>query len=253
MAWKTWTTGEVLTAADLNKLSPIICTSTTRPTGGAVYEGAVIYETDTDLVYVYNGSSWVRLVGAGSIVNADVSASAAIAYSKLALSGSVTNADLAGSIAYSKLSLSNSITNADLAGSITYSKLAAVPRVRLRRAANQSQGAGEFAISWDTEDTDTNGYWSSGTTVTVPAGLGGMYSLAGRFTASAGLSGASYCYVYINSATKYTYYVPSGNDNGSFSFTGLLGDSATVVVYCYNPSGTVNFQANFEMVRLGGV
>lgn len=41
---------------------------------------------------------------AATLVNADVSGSAAIAYSKLALTGAVLNADLAGSIADSKLS-----------------------------------------------------------------------------------------------------------------------------------------------------
>ncbi len=39
----------------------------------------------------------------GTIVNADVNASAALAYSKLALTGAILNADLAGSIANAKL------------------------------------------------------------------------------------------------------------------------------------------------------
>lgn len=56
--------------------------------GGA---GTVLKSNGTD-------PSW------GAVVNADVSASAAIAYSKLALTGAVLNADLAGSIADSKLS-----------------------------------------------------------------------------------------------------------------------------------------------------
>lgn len=94
----------------------------------------------------------------GSIVNADISPTAAIDFSKLAVLASgnilvgsaggvatsvavsgdltltsagvtaigaskVTNAMLAGSIAYSKLVLTGSVTNADLAGSIAYSKL----------------------------------------------------------------------------------------------------------------------------------
>lgn len=65
---------------------------------------------------------------AGSIVNADVSGSAAIAYSKLNLTGAVLNADLAGSIAYSKLVLSGSVVNADIhaTAAIAYSKLAAL-------------------------------------------------------------------------------------------------------------------------------
>jgi len=62
------------------------------------------------------------------IVNADVDAAAAIAYSKLALTGSIVNADLASgaSIAYNKLNLGLSILNADIATSaaIAYSKLA---------------------------------------------------------------------------------------------------------------------------------
>ncbi len=63
----------------------------------------------------------------GGILNADVNASAAIAYSKLNLSSSVVNADIASgaAIAYSKLNLSSSVVNADISGSaaIAYSKL----------------------------------------------------------------------------------------------------------------------------------
>ena len=55
-----------------------------------------------------------------SIVNADIASSAAIAYSKLALAGSIVNADIAtgASIAYSKLNLTGSVLEADLAFSI---------------------------------------------------------------------------------------------------------------------------------------
>jgi hypothetical protein len=38
-------------------LRPGVCTSTTRPT--APYEGQHIYETDTDIEYVWSGSAWV--------------------------------------------------------------------------------------------------------------------------------------------------------------------------------------------------
>lgn len=44
-------------------LQAAVCTSTTRPT--SPYEGQMIYETDTDLSYIYNGSTWV-LVYLGS-------------------------------------------------------------------------------------------------------------------------------------------------------------------------------------------
>ena len=71
--------------------------------------------------------AYSKLSLAGSVVNADVSATAAIAYSKLNLSASIVNADVAAgaAIAYSKLSLSASIVNADIAvgAAIAYSKL----------------------------------------------------------------------------------------------------------------------------------
>ena len=40
-------------------LKPGVCTSTTRP--AAPFEGQTIYETDTDLVKSYNGTSWVTI------------------------------------------------------------------------------------------------------------------------------------------------------------------------------------------------
>lgn len=74
----------------------------------------------------FNGSS-VLMPGLGSIVDADVNASAAIAYSKLNLTGSLVNADVNASaaIAYSKLALTNSLVDADVNASaaIAYSKL----------------------------------------------------------------------------------------------------------------------------------
>jgi hypothetical protein len=71
--------------------------------------------------------AYSKLNLASSIVNGDVSNSAAIGYSKLALSNSIVNADVAtgANIAYSKLNLASSIVNSDVAAgaAIAYSKL----------------------------------------------------------------------------------------------------------------------------------
>lgn len=40
-----------------------VCTSATRPTGGARYTGRVITETDTKRQYVWDGAAWVWLAG----------------------------------------------------------------------------------------------------------------------------------------------------------------------------------------------
>jgi hypothetical protein len=42
-------------------LQPAVCTSTTRP--ASPYEGQMIYETDTDLTYLYSGSAWTQISG----------------------------------------------------------------------------------------------------------------------------------------------------------------------------------------------
>lgn len=65
MAFKTFTAGSVLTAADVNdylmEQVVITCTSGTRP--GSPNEGMTIYETDTDYIQVYSGSAWRVVAG----------------------------------------------------------------------------------------------------------------------------------------------------------------------------------------------
>jgi len=46
-----------------------VCTSTTRPSGP--YEGQMIYETDTDMVAIWNGSAW-RYLAATTPTNGSV-------------------------------------------------------------------------------------------------------------------------------------------------------------------------------------
>lgn len=81
--------------------------------------------------------SRLLIAGAAEIVNADVSASAAIAYSKLNLASSIVNADVSASaaIAYSKLALTGSVVNADIANAaaIAVSKLAALTASRVAK------------------------------------------------------------------------------------------------------------------------
>ena len=90
--------------------------------------------TDASDNLLYNSKN-VLFSGLGLIVNADVSNSAAIAYSKLNLATSIVNADISASaaIAYSKLNLATSVVNGDIAAAaaIAYSKLAALTDSRL--------------------------------------------------------------------------------------------------------------------------
>lgn len=81
--------------------------------GGGVTDG-----DKGDITVSGSGATWTidasavnsSKIADGAIVNADVNSSAAIAYSKLNLTGAVLNADLAGSIAISKLSITGTPT-----------------------------------------------------------------------------------------------------------------------------------------------
>jgi hypothetical protein len=50
-----------------NGLRTGVCTSTNRPT--TPYEGQVIYETDTDLSYVWGGTAWQQIAGGTAVGN----------------------------------------------------------------------------------------------------------------------------------------------------------------------------------------
>lgn len=99
--------------------------------------GDLLYASgSTTLAKLGIGTSNKVLTSTGSapawntIVNANIDAAAAVAYSKLALTGSVVNADINASaaIAYSKLALTGSVVNADLSASaaVAFSKLASL-------------------------------------------------------------------------------------------------------------------------------
>lgn len=59
--------------------------------------------TGTVVTTADSGSVTSTMIADGTILNADINTSAAIAYSKLSLNNSITNSDLAGSIALTKL------------------------------------------------------------------------------------------------------------------------------------------------------
>ena len=48
-------------------LKPGVCTSTTRPSNP--FEGQMIYETDTDLTYIWGGTAWQQITGGTAVGN----------------------------------------------------------------------------------------------------------------------------------------------------------------------------------------
>ncbi len=121
--------------------------------------------------------AYSKLSLSNSIVDADINSAAAIAYSKLSLSGSIVNADISASaaIAYSKLSLSNSIVNADINASaaIAYSKLSLSNSIQL--ADMTADSVDENKIKSTSHDASLSG--GSGSVLSVVSSPSGKKTM----------------------------------------------------------------------------
>ena len=136
--------------------------------------------------------SLTTVIGTGAIVNADVNAAAAIAYSKLALTGAITSSDIVdgtivngdisatAAIAKTKLDLGGTITSADLvdgtivnsdinaSAGIALSKLATDPLARANHTGTQTAST--------VSDFDTQVRTSKVTDLAAPTGSFSMNS-----------------------------------------------------------------------------
>lgn len=129
----------------------------------------------------------------GNILNADINAGAAIAYSKLNLANSVVTGDIvngtllnadvnaAAGITYSKLALTGGIVDADISASaaITPNKLNAAICVAQRSSVGgtQSFAAADGVWTFDSTLVNTNTMWSAGSPTRITAPYTGYYRL----------------------------------------------------------------------------
>lgn len=141
----------------------------TIPSGGGDVVGPAS-STDSGFARFDGTTGKILKNSAATIVNADVSASAAIAYSKLNLATSIVNADISGSaaIAYAKLNLATSILNADISASaaIAFSKLAALTSGNIL-VGNGSNVATSVAMSGDATLANTGAITIANSAVTT--------------------------------------------------------------------------------------
>lgn len=127
-----------------------------------------------------------------------------------------------------------------------------------RRAAVQSipSGAGTL-VSWDTEDADSNSYATpTFTTLTIPAGLGGLYALNLQTAWATSALGVNMCRFTISTFTD--PIEPAANNAG---LDGLqlacavvpIAAAATLTVSVYQASGAaVNLsRARLDVYRIG--
>ena len=139
LGFKTFTTGEVLTAANVNGylMQGILVFATAAARDSAItspQEGQACYLKDTDAVLTYSGSTWVAVGGAASFSGVKC-----------------------------KSTVAQTISN------------------------NTST-----ALTWDSEDYDTNTYHSTSSNtsrITIPSGTGGYYAISGYVTSDSQTSG----------------------------------------------------------------
>ena len=79
-----------ISAFGASGIKPGVCTSTTRPS--APFEGMMIYETDTDMVALWNGSAW-RYIAATTPTNGTVLQVVNATYATATTNSTTTYAD----------------------------------------------------------------------------------------------------------------------------------------------------------------
>jgi len=139
----------------------------------------------------------------------------------------------------------------------------------LRRAANQSITTNtQTQVSFDTEDADTDGFIAvTGTTITIPAGLGGLYGIAGHlyWASSPGTSHVVFLSVAPLGVANSSYTVTGATGSNSsgipafsstwqtgVSFFGPLAATDTVQLWAYqNSGGSINVTAKLTCYRMG--
>jgi hypothetical protein len=216
--YKLFNTGDVLTAAQvntyLNEQTVMVFASSAARTSalsGVLAEGMMSYLQDTNAVEVYNGTAWVGVGNVGDIteVQAGVGISVASGTGPIPV---ITNSstDLittAGDILYG--------TAADTVARLGIGTAGQVLKVNSGATAPEwgaASGAASFvgcslkdsnitqsiangtntALTWDTEDFDTDGFHSTSSNtsrITIPSGKGGKYLFIGATMYAANATG----------------------------------------------------------------
>lgn len=199
----------------------------------------------------FDGTGNITLTAAitsGVIVNADVNAAAAIAYSKLNLATSIVNGDISASaaIAYSKLALTGAILNADLAGSIADSKLSTISTAG--KVSNSATTASSSNTASAIVARDGSGNFAAGAITAASLVVTGTTTINGVAYTWPGADGTSGYVLQTNGAGTLSWVAQSGGGGISGLSTNYVpvatGSTTIANSIIQIASGVVKFGTN---------
>ncbi len=135
--------------------------------------------------------------------------------------------------------------------------------VSVTRATDQTIGGGATTnITWSAETTDTDGFIAvSSDTITIPAGLGGIYMLTMSVRVTGGSGQVANSSLITIAGTSYRWTPGTGlpgagnTDFVTYTWCGALdaADTITAAVTEDSVSSSVNIRAELELYRVGRI
>jgi hypothetical protein len=244
--FKTFATGDVLSAADVNGylMQGVLVFADSAERDAEITspeEGQFAYLKDTNVTTYYTGSVWANLDTTG--MTNPMTTTGDVIYSS---SGS-TPARLGIGTAGQVLQVNSGATAPEWAtpagGGSTYAGASAY------RSSSQTLTANAYtAIEWNAEYWDTDAYHDNSTNpsrFTIPSGKAGYYSF--RFNVGIGsISGDVYFHVRVNGTTKWNFSWDMNSPTSVMSSATLnLAESDYVELFIYNTSA-ITTAANEE-------
>lgn len=223
LGFKTFTTGEVLTAADTNGylMQGVLVFASAAARDAAItspQEGQCCYLKDTDAVLTYSGAAWVGFDDSNAIQNSIVDAKGDL----ISATADNTPARLAvGTNGQTLVADSSTATGlkweTPSAGGSTFSGW-----LIYKTAAQSIANNTSTFMTWESETYDTDGYHSTVTNtsrVTIPAGKAGKYLLVANLGWANGTTGERYVHIYKGGAA--VAGADNSNARNSFGNSGV--------------------------------